>query len=560
MRTMYAPVAIGLLLMLFSFVEADIINVPADQATIQAAVDIANPGDEIVLAVGLFSEIVDIDGKSDLIIRSVDQAQPSMIKPNSANAWAVGGYGTTRWAGIRIVNSTGITFSYIDFDFDLIKANTVTGMLVWDSEALVSHCSLANMSASDAGGQYTEITCYVRAPGYTSSARATVRFASCSFSETGRIGIVAHDYIHLEVDNCTFEKTIPDFGYAMEIGSEASGLVQDCVISGYNTPAASDGSISSGILVENSFTTDAGGFSKTVDLFRNFIYNCQWGLYFGNGHDGFAGDVDIIVNLTENFIFGNVVGAYAATDEDAEDGSSLTINSSLNDITGNLNGAYLFTRGDGNLTVHMTGDTIEGHEDGVTLYDNTPSSSSVYDIVISDSYIIDNWSHGVNNRHGVTVIDARDNWWGDSSGPAGFGPGTGDAITDNVLFVPWVGYVPSCCGEFTGGYPGNADCDGGGKRNLADITRLIDNVYISKVALCCPANGNTFPDSEGRVNLADITALIDFVYISKQELTACPEFSSRGGVTTLSDLSDRTLNDKPVTELLTEAIKLSPWQ
>jgi hypothetical protein len=78
-----------------------------------------------------------------------------------------------------------------------------------------------------------------------------------------------------------------------------------------------------------------------------------------------------------------------------------------------------------------------------------------------------------------------------------------------------------CCGLYTGGYPGNTDCDTLGKRNLADITKLIDRVYISKAALCCEDNGNVDGDTLKKLNLADITKLIDLVYISKAEVNPC---------------------------------------
>ena len=78
-----------------------------------------------------------------------------------------------------------------------------------------------------------------------------------------------------------------------------------------------------------------------------------------------------------------------------------------------------------------------------------------------------------------------------------------------------------CCGKFTGGYTGNTNCDTGGLRDLADITRLIDNVYITKVELCCLENGNINGDAGGLIDLADITKLIDHVYISKTETAAC---------------------------------------
>lgn len=79
----------------------------------------------------------------------------------------------------------------------------------------------------------------------------------------------------------------------------------------------------------------------------------------------------------------------------------------------------------------------------------------------------------------------------------------------------------SCCGFWTNGMTGNTECSADGKRNLADITRLIDRIYISKVILCCEENGNVDGDLEAKINLSDITKLIDYVYISKSETAAC---------------------------------------
>jgi len=81
--------------------------------------------------------------------------------------------------------------------------------------------------------------------------------------------------------------------------------------------------------------------------------------------------------------------------------------------------------------------------------------------------------------------------------------------------------VSGCCGRYTGGYTGNTNCSTDGRRNLSDITRLIDHVYIGQEPLCCSANGNASGDEEGRINLSDITVLIDHVYINQQETAAC---------------------------------------
>lgn len=39
---------------------------------------------------------------------------------------------------------------------------------------------------------------------------------------------------------------------------------------------------------------------------------------------------------------------------------------------------------------------------------------------------------------------AEDNWWGHTSGPSGVGPGSGDAVSDNVDFEPWARSYPPC--------------------------------------------------------------------------------------------------------------------
>ncbi len=52
---------------------------------------------------------------------------------------------------------------------------------------------------------------------------------------------------------------------------------------------------------------------------------------------------------------------------------------------------------------------------------------------------ISNNEFGINNQAAEITLDAEKNWWGDCSGPSGAGSGSGDAVSANVLFDPWLG-------------------------------------------------------------------------------------------------------------------------
>lgn len=96
-------------------------------------------------------------------------------------------------------------------------------------------------------------------------------------------------------------------------------------------------------------------------------------------------------------------------------------------------------------------------------------------------------------------------------------------LGDEMVVVRDVNGNPngSCCGWFTDGQTGNINCDVEGERNLADITALIDRIFLTKTALCCEANGNVDGDLDAKMNLSDITRLIDHIFLTKAETAAC---------------------------------------
>lgn len=78
---------------------------------------------------------------------------------------------------------------------------------------------------------------------------------------------------------------------------------------------------------------------------------------------------------------------------------------------------------------------------------------------------------------------------------------------------------PICTGSCCVGLTGNVDCDPGNNVDIADLSRIIDYLYISFVPLCCTAEANC--DGSGGIDISDLSALIDYLYISFTPLAPC---------------------------------------
>jgi len=69
---------------------------------------------------------------------------------------------------------------------------------------------------------------------------------------------------------------------------------------------------------------------------------------------------------------------------------------------------------------------------------------SFYDVSITDSCIVGNSNTAFFNEPTVGLI-ATGNWWGDPAGPGGYGPGSGDSVSDHITFDPWLYAPPAIC-------------------------------------------------------------------------------------------------------------------
>jgi len=101
--------------------------------------------------------------------------------------------------------------------------------------------------------------------------------------------------------------------------------------------------------------------------------------------------------------------------------------------------------------INITGVVFSGNSatsgDGGAIYDE----SSVGTGPVSNNCFVGNTadSGGGIFRASSPSLNAINNWWGAASGPSGAGPGTGDAVSTNVTFSPFLTSPPGICGGVT---------------------------------------------------------------------------------------------------------------
>ena len=133
-------------------------------------------------------------------------------------------------------------------------------------------------------------------------------------------------------------------------------------------------------------------------------------------------------------------------------GAAVTTQFTNNTVTGNLAtggvGAYITTDmayyGYSDVNVNFSGNVITNYEKGVFLdanmqtWEPDPYVAKTINSTFHSNQISGNTSGADMGTTGTYIADFKNNWWGSASGPSGAGPGTGDSVSANIVFDPWL--------------------------------------------------------------------------------------------------------------------------
>src|SRR3989344_4450935 len=390
---------IALAIFLVGFISAAVINVPADQATIQAAVNAAVSGDTINVAAGTYDEQVVIDGKN-LTLQGVGDT--TIIMPSSESILATfytyplgvlsGWEGLKLASPILVKNAQNVT----------VKTLKVDGINV---DALpVGADRLAGIVYGEAGGLISNVTVNnIKTPGYT--IRTYVIDVS---SVTNPLNIEVED------------SRVNDFARTaiQAQGANILANIHDNVVVGPGSIGPAN--VPNGIVL----IANAKGNVTNNTISANHYTGVT---FLGSGVLLYQAGTGILVSGNEIFDVDDAVLIAGTNFSNIE-------NNNLHD---NVKGVRIeqSTATDNIITGNLIVDN--------TLFGIDAGSSSGGSNSANNNHIVGN-AIGLNND-AVASFNATENWWGACDGPdfVPYNAGSGDEIVNAsggpVLFSPWIG-------------------------------------------------------------------------------------------------------------------------
>jgi parallel beta-helix repeat protein len=261
-------------------VAGDVIQVPSEVSSIQAAIDASQDGDEVVVSPGVYHEAINFIGKA-IVVRSCGGSSVSTIEATGLSTSVVtfvsGESSLTVLEGFTITGGTGTSFGTtvrggglymyqtsptirncaIVENSTIVGSGNGAGMWIFEGEPLISGCSfLGNDGGNFGGGVFVStgspkfIACnFLENDGergggiyFTASSDPTIercRFIGNSAYRGGALAVASSNPI---ITNCLFVSNDGDAGGAIHMSGLAGAvtLLTNCTFSGNSSPSGAN--------------------------------------------------------------------------------------------------------------------------------------------------------------------------------------------------------------------------------------------------------------------------------------------------------------------------------
>lgn len=290
--------------------------------------------------------------------------------------------------------------------------------------------AVAAASAGDtinvAAGTYTEVGQIVISKNLTivgAGATSTIIKTSTNTGNTGdpRGWFLVNSGVSFNLSKVTLDGT----GHLVWQGirDHGTGTISDCSITN----------------IKYNASTDYAGTGIVVLGGPVNVTNCTFSgigrvgvLFYGTGVTGsFAGNSYTGKGVGNWLDYGVEVGAGANA---TITGNTISGDTGVATVDGSTSAGILVTTYFGAGTAAtITGNNITGNTDGIAVGFDASDTSTV---VAHLNNITGNPDAGVVSS--APLVNATCNWWGAASGPGPVGPGSGDKVSANVTYNPWL--------------------------------------------------------------------------------------------------------------------------
>lgn len=266
----------------------------------------------------------------------------------------------------------------------------------------------------------------------------------------------------------------------------ASAIIQGNIITGHNSNLTGAGTAGIGFYFQPEGVPTAIVEGNTITN-NGYDVACSGGIRLAQAAPIIRGNT-ISANNPCGIFLVNTHNPYGGGDVDALIENN-TISNNIQD------GIYFYNRYGSSPTI--TGNTITGNgRNGILLDVPHDGPGSVCYPLVHFNNIYNNTSYGVENKDSTVTLDATNNWWGDASGPSDVGLGTGDAVSANVDYEPWLGVplaLPAVYHETLGAGTHTVNASSEADTIVTLTTKGDTEIYVVKYE-SQPFPGEAFPD------------------------------------------------------------------